>query len=67
MSELPADQREVWHAFFNYFAFQSEGDPAAHLPSDLRDVVGNLSSTDRDQVLAFVADRLKALLGTQAG
>lgn len=67
MSGLPGDQREVWRAFFDYFAFQAEGDPAAHLPSDLRDVVGNLSSTDRDQVLAFVADRLKALLGSQAG
>ena len=67
MSGLPADQREVWRAFFNYFAFQSEGDPAAHLPSDLRDVVGELSSADRDQVLAFVADRLRALLGSQAG
>ena len=67
MSGLPADQREVWRAFFDYFAFQAEGDPAAHLPPDLRDVVGSLSSTDRDQVLAFVADRLKTLLGSQAG
>lgn len=67
MSGLPADQREVWRAFFNYFAFQTEGDPGAHLPSDLRDVVGELSSADRDQVLAFVAERLKTLLGSQAG
>ena len=67
MSGLPDDQREVWHAFFNYFAFRTEGDPAAHLPSDLRDVVGELSSAERDQVLAFVAERLKALLGSQAG
>jgi hypothetical protein len=67
MSELPADQRDVWRAFFNYFAFQTEGDPAAHLPSDLRDVVGELSSADRDQVLAFVAERLRNLLGSQAG
>jgi len=63
MSGLPGDQREVWRAFFNYFAFQGDGDPGAHLPSDLRDVVGNLSSTDRDQVLAFVAERLKTLVG----
>lgn len=67
MSGLPADQREVWRAFFDYFAFQAEGDPAAHLPSGLRDVVGKLSPADRDQVLAFVAERLKALLGSQAG
>ena len=63
MSGLPDDQREVWRTFFNYFAFRTDGDPGAHLPSDLRDVVGNLSSTDRDQVLAFVAERLKTLVG----
>jgi len=63
MSGLPDDQREVWRTFFNYFAFQRDGDPGAHLPFDLRDVAGNLSSTDRDQVLAFVAGRLKTLVG----
>ena len=67
MSGLPADQREVWRSFFDYFAFQSEGDPAAHLPPDLRDVVGKLSVAERDQVLAFVAERLKTLLGSGAG
>ena len=63
MSGLPAEQREVWRTFFDYFAFQQDGDPGAHLPSDLRDAVGNLSSADRDQVLAFVAERLQALVG----
>ena len=63
MSGLPADQREIWREFFDHFAFQSNGNPGAHLPSDLRDVMGNLSSADRDQVLAFVAERLKTLVG----
>lgn len=67
MSGLPADQREVWHRFFNHFAFQSDGDPAAHLPPDVRDVLGSLSSADRDQVLAFIAERLKTLLGQGSG
>ena len=60
MSGLPADQREVWRTFFDYFAFQADGDPGAHLPSDLRDVMGSLSAADRDQVIAFIAERLKA-------
>ena len=60
MSGLPADQREVWRMFFDYFAFQTDGDPGAHLPSDLRDVMGKLSSADRDQVIAFIAERLKS-------
>ncbi len=67
MSGLPADQREVWRKFFDYFAFQAEGDPAAHLPSDLPDVLGELSSADRDRVLAFVAERLKTLVGQGEG
>ena len=60
MSGLPADQREVWRTFFDYFAFQTEGDPGGHLPPDLRDVMGSLSSADRDQVIAFIAERLKS-------
>jgi len=67
MSGLPADQREVWRAFFNYFAFQTEGDPGAHLPSDLRDAVGKLSSSDKDEVLTFVAERLKTLVEQGTG
>lgn len=67
MSGLPADQRDVWRRFFDHFAFQADGDPAAHLPADLRDVVGRLSAEERDQVLAFVAERLKALLGQEPG
>ncbi|MFZ8990644.1 MAG: hypothetical protein ACO2ZJ_09930, partial [Pseudohongiellaceae bacterium] len=59
MSGLPADQREVWHTFFNHFVFQTDGDPAAHLPSDLSDVMGSLSAADRDRVIAFIAERLK--------
>ena len=59
MSGLPVDQREVWRTFFDHFAFQKDGDPGAHLPPDLRDVMGDLSSEDRDQVMAFIAERLK--------
>ena len=67
MAALPAEERELWQKFFNYFAFQAEGDPAAHLPADIRDVMGGLSSSDRDEVLAFVAERLKTLVGQGAG
>ena len=66
MSGLPTDQREAWRTFFDYFAFQTDGDPGAHLPSDLRDVMGDLSSADRDQVIAFIAERLKSAVGRKA-
>jgi hypothetical protein len=67
MSGLPAGQREAWRAFFDHFAFQVNGDPGVHLPSDLRDVMGELSPADRDQVIAFIAERMKAAAGRKAG
>jgi hypothetical protein len=63
MSGLPAVQREAWRTFFDHFAFQTDGDPGAHLPADLRDVLGDLSAEDRGQVIAFIADRLKHQVG----
>ena len=59
MSGLPAEQRDAWRAFFDCFAFHADGDPGAHLPPDLRDVMGKLTSADRDRVIALVAEHLK--------
>ena len=67
MSGLPAVQREAWRAFFDHFAFQRDGDPGAHLPAGLRDVMGDLSSADRDQVMAFISEHLKVAAGRKAG
>ncbi|MDX1506682.1 MAG: cupin-like domain-containing protein [Woeseiaceae bacterium] len=63
ISALPDDERETWRRFFDHFVFQADGDPGAHLPADLRDLPGKLSAADRNEVLAFVAERLKTLLG----
>ena len=60
MSGLSEDQREAWRPLFEHFVFQADGDPGAHLPSDLRDVMGKLSPADIDRVIAFVAERLKS-------
>ena len=64
MSGLPADQRDVWRAFFEHFAFQADGDPGAHLPDNLPDVMGKLSSEDKDKLIAYLADRLKGQVGS---
>ena len=37
---LPDDQRDVWRLLFDHFVFQTHGDPAAHLPDDVRGVLG---------------------------
>ncbi len=59
LSGLPADQRDVWRRFFEHFAFRADGDPAAHLPADLQDALGDLSPADRDRLVAFIAERMK--------
>jgi hypothetical protein len=59
MSGLPAEQRESWRALFDHFVFQANGDPGAHLPADLRDVYGELSPSDRDQIMAFIVERMR--------
>ena len=59
LSGLPAEQRESWRTFFDYFVFQAKGDPGLHLPDDLGDVYGDLSPEHRDQIIAFIAERLR--------
>ncbi len=63
MSGLPADQREVWRTLFDHLAFQQDGDPGAHLPDDLPDVMGKLSQAEKDQFLIYLAERLKNQAG----
>ena len=37
---LPPPQREVWRRMVGYYAFESDGDPAAHLPAQARGILG---------------------------
>lgn len=59
LSRLPAEQRESWRAFFDYFVFQASGDPAAHLPPAAQDLQRALTPDERNQVKAFLAEHLK--------
>jgi len=59
MSALPTAQRDAWRELFDCLAFQRDGKPGAHLPPNLRDVMGNLSSAERDQVIALIAKNLQ--------
>lgn len=59
MSGMPATQRDAWRDLFDHFVFQKDGHPGAHLPPDVRDVMGRLSPADRDQLIAQLAEHLK--------
>jgi mannose-6-phosphate isomerase-like protein (cupin superfamily) len=52
--DLPDDQRPVWRMLFDHFVFRTGGDPAAHLPPELRGVLGEMD--------ADTAGRLRATL-----
>ncbi len=60
ISELPEDQRRIWQVFFDYFVFQTDADPAAHLPDDIQDVLGSLTPEKRKQLKAWLAQQLLA-------
>ncbi|HSG97669.1 MAG TPA: cupin-like domain-containing protein, partial [Woeseiaceae bacterium] len=59
MSGMSANQRNAWRALFEYFVFQRDGDPGAHLPRDLQDVMVKLSAAEKEQVLESVANNLR--------
>ncbi len=40
LRDLPPEQRPVWRALFDYYAFRTSGDPLAHLPPTLRGLTG---------------------------
>ena len=60
ISELPDDQRKIWQVFFDYFVFQTDVDPAEHLPDDIEDVLGSLTPEKRRQLKAWLAQQLSA-------
>lgn len=54
IAHMPVEQRRAWKAFFDYLVFRLEDDPTAHLPSDLHDVVTNLTPAQQQQVLDYL-------------
>lgn len=59
IAKLSPAQRQSWRHFFDYFVFQTDVDPAAHLPPDLNDIVTSLSPEQRASVYELLKDRLK--------
>jgi hypothetical protein len=59
IAKLSPAQRESWRHFFDYFVFQTSGDPAAHLPDGLNDIVTTLSPEQRKNVFEFLKERLQ--------
>ncbi|MEM9401364.1 MAG: cupin-like domain-containing protein [Pseudomonadota bacterium] len=58
MSGMPESQRDGWRALFDCFVFQQAGRPGEHLPAELRDVMGELSASDRDMLIAHLTRKM---------
>jgi hypothetical protein len=56
--DLPVEKRRVWRAFFDYFVFQVDQDPAAHLPDDLEDIIGTFSAERKSRLMKRLGEQL---------
>lgn len=57
---LPPDQRRAWRAMFDYYVFQTGGDPAAHIPDDAKGILGPPTAKALAQMRRTLLDRLKS-------
>ena len=57
---LPREKREAWRAFFDYFVFQIDQNPAAHLPADLEDIIGTFSPERKRRLMKRLGEQLSS-------
>ena len=55
---LPDDQRAAWRALFDHYIFGANGDPAAHLPPDVKGVLGPITPEQVARTRATLLDSL---------
>jgi hypothetical protein len=61
LRDLPIEQRAVWRNLFEYYVFQTSGDPLAHLAPEIRGLMGERG----EQALRTVRTILRRSLGEQ--
>ena len=57
IANMDEKQRLAWKAFFDYFVFKTTGDPALHLPPDLRDLTTEPSESQRQMCFKFLKEK----------
>ena len=43
LRDLPPNERRAWRTFFDHYVFQTDGDPMAHLPVDVRGLMAPMT------------------------
>lgn len=57
---LPLEHRKIWRAFFDYYVFQIDQNPAAHLPEDLQDIIGVFSPERKRRLMERLSKELSS-------
>ncbi len=55
---MPDSQRHMWRAMFDYFVFQTSGEPLSHLPADRRGLLGEVTPEKAAQIRAILMRQL---------
>jgi mannose-6-phosphate isomerase-like protein (cupin superfamily) len=55
---LPDDQRQVWRTLFDHYVFGSNGDAGAHLPDDVKGVLGPITPDKAGRIKATLMQAL---------
>ena len=61
LRHLPADQREAWRLVFDHYVFQSNGDPAEHLPPHAKGVLGPATPQQLERMRATLRQILSKI------
>lgn len=57
---LPREKRKIWRDLFNYYVFQIDQNPAAHLPEDLEDIIGTFSPKRKKRLMERLSKNLSS-------
>ena len=56
--DMPKDERESWKRIFDYYIFQSDGEPMAHVPEHARGFFGDMSPERVARLRVYLAQIL---------
>ncbi|MGB5720171.1 MAG: hypothetical protein WBM34_05695, partial [Woeseiaceae bacterium] len=56
--EMPPDERESWRRMFDYYIFQSDGEPMGHVPEAARGFFGEMTAERVARLRAYLVQSL---------
>jgi hypothetical protein len=56
--DLPLEQRMVWRNLFDYYVFQTNGDPLSHLPPEHRGLMAARGPESLNEVRKIIRQAL---------